>query len=95
MTNYQKMVIEFCQRAGKVTMSGIKAALPELTENQVSSAVGELRRTGRIVRVDRGGNTATYELRADPKLPIAEQCRQNWSGYHIHKIFGSAGRVTA
>lgn len=28
-------------------------------------------------------------------LSTIEQCRQNWSGYHIHKIFGSAGRVTA
>ncbi|EAT3568270.1 hypothetical protein DMH99_09995 [Salmonella enterica] len=76
-------------------MEQLREEVSGFTANQVKSAVAEMRRTGRIVRVDKGGNTATYELRADPKLPITEQCRQNWRGYQIHKIFGSAGRVTA
>lgn len=29
------------------------------------------------------------------KPDIFEQCRQNWRGYHIHKIFGSTSRATA
>lgn len=95
MTKGQLEVIRYCQAVGRVTMAQVRDALPGLTPNQVASAVAEMRRTGRIVRVDKGGNTAVYELRADPKLPVTEQCRQNWSGYHIHKIFGSAGRVTA
>ena len=25
-----------------------------------------------------------------PKQPAAQECRRNWSGYQIHKIFGSS-----
>lgn len=38
------------------------------------------------------GKAALEELK---KPDIFEQCRQNWSGYAIHKIFGSASRAAA
>lgn len=25
--------------------------------------------------------------------PVADVCRENWKGYHVHKIFGSAKHV--
>lgn len=31
----------------------------------------------------------------EPEQSIFDQCRQNWQGYWVHKIFGSAGRVAA
>lgn len=31
----------------------------------------------------------------EPEPSIFDQCRQNWQGYQIHKIFGSASRTTA
>ncbi|EAR7791790.1 hypothetical protein NUC16_003198 [Salmonella enterica] len=95
MNKAQQAVTDVFSTRATATMEQLREEVSGFTANQVKSAVAEMRRTGRIVRVDKGGNTATYELRADPKLPITEQCRQNWRGYQIHKIFGSAGRVTA
>lgn len=31
------------------------------------------------------------QVRARQSASITEQCRQQWQGYQIHKIFGSAG----
>ncbi|EAW6535078.1 TPA_asm: hypothetical protein GDL74_17840 [Salmonella enterica] len=95
MNKAQQAVTDVFSTRATATMAQLREGISDFTATQVSSAVAEMRRTGRIVRVDKGGNTAVYELRADPKLPITEQCRQNWQGYQIHKIFGSAGRVTA
>lgn len=33
---------------------------------------------------------AEPEKPAEPVNVITDECRQNWQGYHIHKIFGSA-----
>ncbi|HAI50279.1 hypothetical protein [Atlantibacter hermannii] len=33
---------------------------------------------------------AEPERPAEPVNAITDKCRQNWQGYHIHKIFGSA-----
>ncbi|ELX2477658.1 hypothetical protein QK221_001104 [Salmonella enterica] len=95
MNKAQQAVTDVFSTRAEATMKQIREEVSDFTAEQVRCAVNEMRRTGRIVRVDKGGNTAVYELRADPKLPITEQCRQNWRGYQIHKIFGSAGRVTA
>ncbi|HEY2454117.1 MAG TPA: hypothetical protein VGI71_16100 [Scandinavium sp.] len=71
-----------------VSYSGIAWALKSLTEKGQVEIVKM--RTGRTPAIYRAGRELAME-----NLPIAEQCRRNWRGYHIHKIFGSAGRVTA
>ena len=59
------------------------------------SAIQAMRQRGELVAVDKVRGRPVYELRAPHTLPIFEQCRQNWQGYRIHKVFGAAGRVTA
>lgn len=64
-----------------------------------------LEKLGDIIDVGRSSEFAAERIFAindgspdidTPNEPsIFEQCRQNWQGYRIHKIFGSAGRVTA
>lgn len=35
------------------------------------------------------------EVVIEPEQSIFDQCRQNWQGYQVHKIFGSTSRATA
>ncbi|MBF4179686.1 hypothetical protein [Lelliottia nimipressuralis] len=59
----------------------------------------EMRKTGEVVQVGTVSGAAVYapsgSAVAEATMSIFDQCRQNWRGYHIHKIFGSAGRVSA
>lgn len=63
----------------------------------VESAAKYLVTQGRIYRAMPGtfaiGNGTGTPPSGVPT--IFDQCRKNWSGYHIHKIFGSASRATA
>ncbi|MFP5932945.1 winged helix-turn-helix domain-containing protein [Salmonella sp. 741265069_HSA] len=66
-----------------------------------ASYVCRLRRAGYIIEIGKVPTRSTpiYVVNNGKYLPdepdIFEQCRANWQGYQIHKIFGSAGRVTA
>lgn len=71
-----------------VSYSGIAWALKSLTEKGQVEVIKM--RTGRTPAIYRAGRALAME-----NLPTTEQCRRNWHGYHIHKIFGSAGRVIA
>jgi len=61
--------------------------------------VAELRRAGKIVIAGeaRGGVIPIYVLKdgalTTAEQDIFEQCRTNWSGYRIHKVFGAGGAV--
>lgn len=72
-----------------VHASGVRRQICELRDN------GELVVVARITR----NKTPVYALRGaallDDGADVFEQCRQNWQGYSIHKIFGSAQRAPA
>ncbi|MGU6743950.1 hypothetical protein ACV2F4_07895 [Salmonella enterica subsp. houtenae serovar 6,7:z4,z24:-] len=65
-----------------------------------ASYVCRLRRAGDIIQIGKVPTRSTpiYVVnngKYEPEEPnIFEQCKTNWQGYRIHKIFGSAGRVT-
>ncbi|EBD8879639.1 winged helix-turn-helix domain-containing protein [Salmonella enterica subsp. arizonae serovar 13,23:gz51:-] len=66
-----------------------------------ASYVCRLRRDGYIIEIGKVPTRSTpiYVVnngKYQPEGPdIFEQCRANWQGYQIHKIFGSASRHTA
>lgn len=57
----------------------------------------ELVKSGEAVVIGRKGCAPVYALRAgvevEPEKDIFEQCRENWSGYQVHKVFGAGGAV--
>ncbi|QKN82213.1 hypothetical protein [Scandinavium goeteborgense] len=71
-----------------VSYSGIAWALKSLTDKGQVEVIKM--RTGRTPAIYRAGRELAME-----DLPITEQCRRNWHGYHIHKVFGSGGKVRA
>ncbi|ECK9578001.1 winged helix-turn-helix domain-containing protein [Salmonella enterica subsp. enterica serovar Apeyeme] len=66
-----------------------------------ASYVCRLRRDGYIIEIGKVPTRSTpiYVVNNGKYLPdeqdIFEQCRANWQGYQIHKIFGSASRHAA
>lgn len=72
--------------AMNIGISGVGRYMCELRD------AGEIKVVGRVSRV----KTPVYMVGNDASLcdgvDIFEQCRQNWRGYSIHKIFGSASR---
>lgn len=66
-----------------------------------ASYVCRLRRAGHIIAIGKVPTRSTpiYVVnngKYQPEEPdIFEQCRANWQGYQIHKIFGSASRASA
>lgn len=60
----------------------------------LSSAAFHMFRSGELVIENRTWRTVTYRAGTDfdreDRNIIFDECRQNWQGYRIHKIFGSA-----
>lgn len=58
------------------------------------SAAFHMCRSGELVIENRTWRTVTYRATTDfdreDRNIIFDECRQNWQGYRIHKIFGSA-----
>lgn len=52
---------------------------------------------GLVSVVGRTGCAPIYALKAGvevkPEKDIFEQCRENWHGYRVHKVFGAGGAV--
>lgn len=77
-----------------------------VSDPRMTRDFAELRDSGYIVaigkvknRTGKRGRVACYHINdgaAETLEPdIFEQCRANWQGYKIHKIFGSASRASA
>ena len=68
------------------TPSGVAGYMRELVKDGAVFIIGHAERT----------KAPTFVMTEGQSIPpvedIFEQCRQNWQGYHIHKIFGSASR---
>ncbi|MDT0637678.1 ArsR family transcriptional regulator [Citrobacter werkmanii] len=94
------IIMDFLNENGDSTAQQIVDAHPEVNYNTVATMITKLRHLNMIETKipGRGGRPAVYGLGLpDASLDgdIFEQCKRNWGGYHIHKIFGSAGRVSA
>lgn len=84
--NETATVSQISQAFPGVSYSGIAWALKTLTDKGQVEIVKM--RTGRAPAIYRAGRELAME-----DLPIVEQCRRNWIGYRIHKVFGSGGKV--
>lgn len=94
------IIMNFLNENGDSTARQIADAHPEVNYKTVATMITKLRHLNMIETKTpgRGGEAAVYGLGLpDASLDgdIFEQCKRNWGGYHIHKIFGSAGRVSA
>lgn len=87
-THMTATVSQISEAYPAVSYSGIAWALKALTEKGQVEVIKM--RTGRTAAIYRAGRKLAME-----NLPITEQCRRNWRGYHIHKIFGAGGKVKA
>lgn len=71
------------------TPSGVAGYMRELVASGAVSIIGYAERT----------KAPTFVLAEGQSIPVEadifDECRANWRGYHIHKIFGSAGRMSA
>lgn len=88
------------------SFGGSGATVKQLSEkinigvSGTASYVCRLRRAGYIIAIGKVPTRSTpiYVVnngKYKPEEPdIFEQCRSVWAGYKIHKIFGSAGKVT-
>ncbi|HCR0680434.1 TPA: hypothetical protein OMT00_001637 [Klebsiella aerogenes] len=84
----------------KGTSRDIHAMFPEFEYAQISYTVSNLFQRGELIPVGHriGNKPQVFRLKrkmASEDLDIVEQCKCNWQGYQIHKIFGSGGRVSA
>lgn len=80
------------------TVSQISEVFPSVSCASIAWALKSLTEKGQleIVKMRTGRTAAIYRAGREPvmeNLPIAEQCRRNWHGYRIHKVFGSGGKV--
>lgn len=57
----------------------------------------ELKKGGYVAIIGRKRCAPIYAIKhgveIEPEVDIFEQCRNNWSGYQIHKVFGAGGAV--
>ncbi|WP_419057418.1 type IV toxin-antitoxin system AbiEi family antitoxin domain-containing protein [Kluyvera georgiana] len=88
-------ILDYLKTHDLVTIKDM-IALYGYERKSVESAAKYATTKGLIHRVAPGtfalGNGTGTPLSGVPT--IFDQCRQNWRGYQIHKIFGSAGRVS-
>lgn len=70
-----------------------------VSRSQVMAASHKMRKNGEIILRERNWRTNVYipaddeegkPVSRDGVNTIFQECRQNWQGYRIHKIFGSA-----
>lgn len=93
-------IIRAIQHGGEITPCQVRQLLScnskkacRLLEHLVS--VGAVKNIGQrrhpVYVMQPGGETRIKPIPVASKKPgIAEVCRQNWQGYQIHKIIGSA-----
>lgn len=94
------MIMDYLSENGTATAQQIVDANPEVNYNTVATMITKLRHLNMVVTSipGVGGRAAVYGLGlSDASLDgdIFEQCKRNWGGYHIHKIFGCSQRVAA
>lgn len=67
-------------------------AVTGLPIKRISTAANEMRKSGEVVIESRIWRKTVYRSSrsVEQKNTICDECRQNWQGYQIHKIFGSA-----
>ena len=97
----REAINKYFQIKDKGTRAEIAAMFPQLGRGGIDSMISNMSARGQLsIAAQRSNNSpAVYKLNkqedASRDLDIVEQCRQNWQGYRIHKVFGAAGRVTA
>ncbi|TKV08240.1 hypothetical protein FDX19_15495 [Citrobacter sp. wls619] len=96
----RELILDHLRAHGESTIHQIIKSNPKADYNKVATMMAKLRGYALVenVTVGRGGKPSTYKLgrlALNQGGSIFDQCRQNWSGYAIHKIFGSASRAPA
>ena len=68
------------------------AAITGLPIKTISTAANQMCKSGELVVESRTWRKTVYRSSrsVEQKNTICDECRQNWQGYQIHKIFGSA-----
>lgn len=94
-------VLDFLEDAGRFTItdivretgygeSSVRSALIRMIDGGIIKkvAIGE----GRRMVYEVVSEDTLFNVSASEKMDVFEECRANWQGYAIHRIFGSAGR---
>ncbi|ASG63918.1 hypothetical protein CEW81_18190 [Kluyvera genomosp. 3] len=94
-------VLDFLDGAERFTITDIIKATG-YREPSVRSVLIRMIDSGIIKKVDIGtdrrmiyevvSEETLFNVTASEKMDIFDQCRANWQGYKLHKVFGSAGR---
>lgn len=67
------------------------------TPSGTAGYLRELVKDGSAMVIGRTGCAPIYALKkgveVEPEKDIFEQCRENWGGYQVHKVFGAGGAV--
>lgn len=75
------------------------AELMGMTAEQVDWGIRRMIKDGTAISYEpeeRGAKVLYYALKDAhliPAVSVAEECRQNWQGYLIHKVFGGGARL--
>jgi DNA-binding transcriptional regulator PaaX len=70
-------------------------ACSEATEGAIRTQLRSMVKSGELVitRPDRGYAGLYSRVPEQAPNDVFNECRQNWQGYQIHKIFGSGARA--
>lgn len=99
MTTLRQKIVAFVSERKSATAADVAKAMPGVKPASISAALSTSVNKGDLfVLVKRKGRTpsvyaSVVEVETDDSNHVCEECRQNWQGYHIHKIFGSASRA--
>ena len=95
MSKITDAITAMLEQQDQITTRGVMDAHPEISGVNIRGTISAMLDRGQPKII--GGDAATFYTFAKAESSdgdIFEQCRKNWSGYQIHKIFGSAGRVS-
>lgn len=94
-------VLDFLDGTARFTITDVIKATG-YRESSVRSVLIRMIDSGIIKKVDIGADRlmvyevvseeTLFNVTASEKMDVFDQCRANWQGYTIHRIFGSAGR---
>lgn len=93
----KQAILDYLKEHPFATSKELNDAIDDYTRVQISTSLANMVFTGvlEIKKARRGKPLNIYRyIRdiADRDLDIVEQCKINWAGYEIHKIFGMTNR---
>ncbi|EBO1315919.1 hypothetical protein ABN12_004230 [Salmonella enterica subsp. enterica serovar Mississippi] len=100
MATVSQTVLEHLKIHGIASVNEIHTANPQFKKSQYATAIANLIFRGEleVAENSRGAGMPRKVClgnQAPRDLSIVEQCKLNWKGYNIHKVFGQSGRGSA